>query len=65
MGKSVSKGLKYRGQVLLKEYPDKFGLNYAQNAKHLNELPELGLSKHNRNIIAGYIVRLTKARDKQ
>jgi len=59
MGKAVSKGLKYRAEVLIKELPDKFGKDFEKNKLSLNEFP-LGLSKTNRNILAGYLVRLAE-----
>ncbi|NMA44407.1 MAG: 30S ribosomal protein S17e [Candidatus Diapherotrites archaeon] len=64
MGKSVSKVLKYKGEVLLREFPEKFGKNFEQNKKELS-LMELGLSKTTRNIVAGYIVRLAKRKEKE
>lgn len=57
MGKSVSKGLKYRGEVLLKEFPEKFGKDFEKNKSELGKL-DLGLSKTNRNVLSGYIIRL-------
>jgi ribosomal protein S17E len=62
MGKSVSKGLKYRGEVLVRELPEKFGDNFEKNKTSLGEL-ELGLSKSSRNILAGYIVRLSSKKE--
>jgi ribosomal protein S17E len=62
MGKAVLKGLKYRGEVLLKELPEKFGKDFEKNKKALSEL-DLGLSKTNRNVLAGYIVRLASKKD--
>jgi len=62
MGKAVSKGLKYRAEVLLKELPEKFGKDFEKNKEALNTL-ELGLSKTNRNILAGYIVRLASNKE--
>ena len=59
MGKSVSKGLKYRSEVLITEMPDKFGKDFEKNKASLNTLP-LGLSKENRNIVAGFVTRLAK-----
>jgi len=56
MGKSVSKGLKYKADVLLEELPEKFGTDFEKNKASLNEM-ELGLSKTTRNILAGYMVR--------
>ncbi len=62
MGKAVSKGLKYKGEVLLKELPDKFGSDFEKNKASLNEI-ELGLSKTNRNVLAGYICRLATKKE--
>ncbi len=64
MGKAVSKGLKYRAEVLLKEFPEKYGKSFEKNKLALNEL-ELGLSKTNRNVLAGYIVRLAEKAEKE
>ncbi len=63
MGKSVSKVLKYKGEVLLREFPEKFGNNFEKNKKELSTM-ELGFSKTIRNIVAGYIVRLAKRKEK-
>jgi ribosomal protein S17E len=64
MGKSVSKVLKYKGEVLLREFPEKFGKNFEQNKKELSTM-ELGLSKTTRNVVAGYIIRLAKRKEKE
>jgi ribosomal protein S17E len=63
MGKAVSKALKYKGEVLLRELPEKFGKDFEKNKRALDEL-ELGLSKTNRNVLAGYIVRLASVVEK-
>ena len=62
MGKSVSKGLKYRGEVLIKELPDRFGSSFEKNKLALNKM-DLGLSKTSRNVLAGYIVRLAAKKE--
>jgi ribosomal protein S17E len=62
MGKSVSKGLKYKADVLLKELPERFGTDFEKNKKSLNEI-ELGLSKTTRNILAGYMVRKSSKKE--
>jgi ribosomal protein S17E len=62
MGKSVSKGLKYRGEVLFKELPEKFGKDFNKNKEELSLL-ELGLSKTSRNVLAGYIVRIASKKE--
>jgi ribosomal protein S17E len=62
MGKSVSKGLKFRGEVLLKELPERFGKDFQKNKTELDTL-ELGLSKTSRNVLAGYIVRLASKKE--
>lgn len=64
MGKSVLKALKYRSEVLLKEFPDGLGKGYDKNKKFLDTM-DLGLSKSSRNIVAGYIVRLAAQKEKQ
>jgi ribosomal protein S17E len=64
MGKSVAKSLKYRSEVLLREFPEKVGSDYEKNKKFLNTM-ELGLSKPSRNIVAGYITRLAEQKAKQ
>jgi ribosomal protein S17E len=64
MGKSISKVLKYKAEVLLREFPEKFGKNFEQNKKELSTM-ELGLSKTTRNIVAGFIVRLAKRKEKE
>ncbi|MBT4191790.1 MAG: 30S ribosomal protein S17e [Candidatus Diapherotrites archaeon] len=62
MGKSVSKGLKYRAEVLIAELPEKFSEDFDKNKDSLNEI-ELGLSKTNRNVLAGYLVRLAAKKE--
>lgn len=62
MGKAVSKGLKYRGEVLIKELPEKFSTDFEKNKSALAEL-ELGLSKTSRNVLAGYLVRLASKKE--
>ena len=60
MGKSVAKGLKYKGEVLLEEFPDRFNDKFENNKQKLREITDLPLSKSTRNTLAGYIVRLAK-----
>jgi ribosomal protein S17E len=62
MGKSVSKGLKYRSEVLIRDLPEKFGKDFEKNKSSLNTMP-LGLSKENRNIVAGFVTRLAKRKE--
>ena len=62
LGKSVLKGLKYRSEVLLREFPDKFGKDFEKNKASLEPM-ELGLSKVSRNIVAGYITRLAEKQE--
>jgi ribosomal protein S17E len=63
MGKSIAKKIKYEGEVLLEEFPEKFGDKFDNNKKSLNTMQDLKLSKTNRNILAGYIVRLAKRKE--
>jgi ribosomal protein S17E len=62
MGKSVSKGLKYRAEVLIEELPEKFSKDFEKNKVSLGEM-DLGLSKTNRNVLAGYLVRLATKKE--
>lgn len=62
MGKSVSKGLKYRSEVLIRDLPEKFGKDFEKNKNSLDTMP-LGLSKENRNIVAGFVTRLAKRKE--
>lgn len=63
MGKSVAKKIKYEGEVLLAEFPDKFGKDFVKNKKSLDTMKELQLSKTTRNVLSGYIVRLAKRQE--
>jgi ribosomal protein S17E len=62
LGKSVLKGLKYRSEVLLREFPDMFGGDFEKNKTALGTM-ELGLSKESRNVVAGYITRLAERQE--
>jgi len=62
MGKAVSKGLKYKAEVLLRELPEKFSKDFEKNKLSLGEL-ELGLSKTSRNVLAGYMVRIISQKE--
>ena len=64
MGKSVAKQTKYKGEVLLEEFPEKFGENFEKNKTFVNTL-NLELSPVNRNLIAGYMGRLVEAKIKE
>jgi ribosomal protein S17E len=63
LGKSVAKGLKYKGEVLLEEFPDKFGKDFVKNKRELDVIKDLQLSKVTRNVLSGYIVRLAKQKE--
>ncbi|MFA6268627.1 MAG: 30S ribosomal protein S17e [archaeon] len=63
MGKSVAKQLKYKGEVLLEEFPAKFGSDFVKNKRSLDTMQDLKLSKSTRNVLAGYIVRLAKRKE--
>jgi ribosomal protein S17E len=64
MGKSVAKKIKYMSEVLLENFPEKFGDNFEKNKKGFAGM-ELGLSKTTRNVAAGYVVRLAKQKIKE
>lgn len=63
MGKSVAKKIKYEGEVLLEEFPDRFGKDFVKNKRSLDQIKDLQLSKVTRNVLAGYIVRLAKQKE--
>ncbi|MFH0986612.1 MAG: 30S ribosomal protein S17e [Candidatus Micrarchaeota archaeon] len=62
MGKQRSKILRSRARELCEIYPDKFNQDYEHNKKELNEL-DIFPSKISRNIIAGYLVKLTAPKE--
>ncbi len=58
LGKAVSKALKFKAEVLLKEFPEEFDESFEKNVSSLKKMSELLLSKSDRNVLAGYIGRL-------
>jgi len=56
LGKAVPKSIKSRVEVILEEFPGKFGTDFDQNKTLLNELG-LSLGRFDRNMIAGFITR--------
>ena len=56
MGKAVPRNIKIRAETLLQQFPEKFGSDFDQNKKIIDEL-KLPLNKFNRNMIAGFITR--------
>lgn len=63
MGKAVPKSIKSRVEVILEEFPEKFGTDFEQNKKLLNEL-DLSLGRFDRNMIAGFITRTMNGKKK-
>ena len=59
MGKQRSKVLANKIKDLYNAYPDKFSEKFDDNKKALDEL-DLFQSKLQRNMAAGYLVRLAK-----
>ncbi len=59
MGRIKTTLIKRTANSLIKKYPDKFTENFDENKKSVEELAEIQ-SKKLRNIIAGYITRLTR-----
>ena len=64
MGKSVPRGIKSRAEYLTSNYPEQFSENFTKNKETLSKL-ELPFSKVTRNILAGFIGRLVKAKSKE
>lgn len=59
MGRIKTTLIKRTANSLIKKYPDKFSENFEENKKAVEEVAEIQ-SKKLRNIIAGYLTRLTK-----
>ena len=59
MGRIKTMLIKRTANTLIKKYPDKFTENFQENKKTVEEVAEIP-SKKLRNVIAGYITRLTK-----
>ena len=59
MGRIKTTLIKRTANTLIKKYPEKFTENFDENKKAIAEVAEVQ-SKKLRNVIAGYITRLTK-----
>lgn len=59
MGRIKTTRIKRTANTLVKKYPDKFTEDFGGNKKSIEEIAEIP-SKKLRNVIAGYITRLTK-----
>ena len=64
MGKVRSILIKNVSKELINKYPDIFTVDFEQNKKLLDRYAEID-SKHLRNRISGYIVKLLKSKNKQ
>ena len=64
MGKVRSILIKNVSKELINKYPDIFTTDFEQNKKLLDKYLEID-SKHLRNRISGYIVKLLKSKTKQ
>ena len=64
MGKQTTRILKNKGEKLIDIYPDKFSIDFEKNKEFLNSLGPFKYSKHDRNIVAGYIARAAKKSEK-
>lgn len=56
MGKSVPKGIKSKANIILKEMPEAFNDQFANNKTKVNEL-KFPFSKWTTNVMAGFITR--------
>lgn len=59
MGRIKTMLIKRTSNTLIRKYPNKFTENFDENKKLVEEVAEIQ-SKKLRNVIAGYISRLTK-----
>lgn len=59
MGKQRSKVLRRKAEEIYNMFPDKFSKDYESNKKVLDEM-KIFQNKIDRNIIAGYIVKLAQ-----
>ena len=59
MGRIKTTLIKRTANSLIKKYPDRFTEDFEENKKTVEELAEIQ-SKKLRNVIAGYITRLTQ-----
>lgn len=59
LGKQRSKVLRRKAEEIFKMFPDKFSKDYEKNKKALNEM-KIFHTKIDRNIIAGYMVKLAQ-----
>ena len=63
LGKAVPKSIKSRVEILLEEFPEKFGTDFTKNKQALKDL-NFELSQFDSNRIAGFITR-TKNGEKE
>jgi len=56
LGKAVPKSIKLRAETLLKRFAGKFGSDFEQNKRIIDEL-KFPFSRFDRNMIAGFITR--------
>ncbi len=59
MGRIKTTMIKRTANLLIKNYPEKFTEDFGKNKQLVDEVSEI-YSKKLRNIIAGYITRLTR-----
>ncbi|HZX34077.1 MAG TPA: 30S ribosomal protein S17e [archaeon] len=57
MGKAVPQNIKSRANVLIQAFPENFSDNFEKNKDFINSLG-MPLSKLQRNLVAGFIVRI-------
>ena len=63
MGRIKTTLVKRTGEQIVSKYPDKFQADFEHNKRALAEVAEIH-SKKLRNVIAGYIVKLVKKKQK-
>ncbi len=64
MGKAVPKGIKSRANAAMKTFPDSFGSDFDKNKLTVNDLG-LPLSKTDRNLVAGFLTRTIRTKNRK
>jgi len=62
LGKAVPKGIKSKALLLLKEFPERFNVDFEHNKAGIADL-SIPFSKTNRNLVVGYVTRKVKQRE--
>ncbi len=64
MGQQRTRVVKRQAKKIYEKIPEEFSTDFQENKEKLKEL-DLPISKVNRNIIAGYIIKLVEEGNKE